>query len=197
MTIDPQTIAIYDEKTVEYATLTEGVPHDLVRFHEYLPSSARILDYGCGPGTSAAYLAKQGHIADAFDASEKMVAYAQKHPGVTAWQATFDQFNAQDIYDGIWASFSLLHAAREDIPTFLQNIRSAVKSGGVLYIAMKLGSGRHRDDLQRLYTYVSEAELQSWLSDTGFDWTDHTTGETPGLDGSKSAWIGVFASART
>ena len=197
MTIDPQTIAIYDEKTDEYATLTEGVPHDLVRFHEYLPSSARILDYGCGPGTSAAYLAKQGHIADAFDASEKMVAYAQQHPGVTAWQATFDQFNAQDIYDGIWASFSLLHAAREDIPTFLQNIRGAIKSGGVLYIAMKLGSGRHRDDLQRLYTYVSEAELQSWLSDTGFDWTDHTTGETPGLDGSMSAWIGVFARART
>jgi len=107
MTIDPQTIAIYDEKTDEYAALTEGVPHDLLRFHGYLPSGARILDYGCGPGTSAAYLAKQGHITDAFDASEKMVAYAQKHSGVTAWQATFDQFNAQDIYDGIWASFSL------------------------------------------------------------------------------------------
>lgn len=141
MTIDPQTIAIYDEKTDEYATLTEGVPHDLVQFHEYLPSGARILDYGCGPGTSAAYLAKQGHIADAFDASEKMVAYAQKHSGVTAWQATFDQFNAQDTYDGIWASFSLLHAAREDIPAFLQNIHTAIKNGGVLYIAMKLGSG--------------------------------------------------------
>ena len=76
MTIDPQTIAIYDEKTDEYATLTEGVPSDLLRFHGYLPSGARILDYGCGPGTSAAYLAKQGHIADAFDASEKMVAYS-------------------------------------------------------------------------------------------------------------------------
>ena len=32
MTIDPQTIAIYDEKTDEYATLTEGVPHDLCGF---------------------------------------------------------------------------------------------------------------------------------------------------------------------
>ena len=70
-----------------------------------------------------------------------MIAYAQNHSGVTAWQATFDQFKAQDIYDGIWASFSLLHAAREDIPTFLQNIHSAIKSGGVLYIAMKLGVG--------------------------------------------------------
>ncbi|MCH1387332.1 MAG: class I SAM-dependent methyltransferase [Rhodobacteraceae bacterium] len=197
MTIDPQTIAIYNEKTNEYAAMTEGVPHDLVRFHDYLPSGARILDYGCGPGTSAAYLTKQGHIADAFDASEKMVAYAQKHSGVTAWQATFDQFNAQNIYDGIWASFSLLHAAREDIPTFLQNIHAAIRSGGVFYIAMKLGSGRHRDDLQRLYTYVSEAELQSWLSDAGFDWIGHTTDETPGLDGSMSAWIGVFARART
>ena len=197
MTIDPKTIAIYDEKTNEYAAMTEGVPHDLLRFHDYLPSGGRILDYGCGPGTSAAYLAKQGHIADAFDASEKMVEYAQKHSGVTAWQATFDQFNAQDTYDGIWASFSLLHAAREDIPTFLQNIHTAIKSGGVLYIAMKLGSGRHRDDLQRLYTYVSEVELRTWLTDAGFDWIDHTTCETPGLDGSMSAWIGVFARART
>jgi SAM-dependent methyltransferase len=197
MTIDPQTIAIYDEKTDEYAALTERVPHDLVRFHGYLPSGARILDYGCGPGTSAAYLAKQGHIADAFDASAKMVAYSQKHSGVTAWQATFDQFNTLSMYDGIWASFSLLHAAREDIPTFLRNIHTAIKTNGVFYIAMKLGSGRHRDDLQRLYTYVSEAELQRWLSDAGFDWIDHTTGETPGLDGSMSAWIGVFARART
>jgi len=197
MTIDPQTIAIYDEKTDEYATLTEGVPSDLLRFHGYLPSGARILDYGCGPGTSAAYLAKQGHIADAFDASEKMVAYSQKHSGVTAWQATFDQFNTLSMYDGIWASFSLLHAAREDIPTFLRNIHTAIKTNGVFYIAMKLGIGRHRDDLQRLYTYVSEAELQSWLSDAGFDWIDHATGETPGLDGSMSAWIGVFARART
>lgn len=197
MTIDPKTIAIYDDKTNEYAAMTEGVPHDLVRFHDYLPNGGRILDYGCGPGTSAAYLAKQGHIADAFDASEKMVAYAQKHSGVTAWLATFDQFNEQDTYDGIWASFSLLHAAREDIPAFLQNIHTAIKNGGVLYIAMKLGSGRHRDDLQRLYTYVSEVELRTWLRDAGFDWIDHTTGETPGLDGSMSAWIGVFARART
>ena len=197
MTIDPKTIAIYDDKTNEYAAMTEGVPHDLVRFHGYLPNAGRILDYGCGPGTSAAYLAKEGHIADAFDASKKMVAYAQKHSGVTAWQATFDQFNAQDTYDGIWASFSLLHAAREDIPAFLQNIHTAIKNGGMLYIAMKLGSGRHRDDLQRLYTYVSEVELRTWLTDAGFDWIDHTTGETPGLDGSMSAWIGVFARART
>ena len=196
MTIDPKTIEIYDEKTNEYAAMTEGVPHDLVRFHEYLPGEGRILDYGCGPGTSAAYLAKQGHISDAFDASEKMVAYAQKLSGVTAWQATFDQFNATNTYDGIWASFSLLHAAREDIPTFLQNIHTAINSGGVLYISMKLGRGRHRDDLQRLYTYVSEAELRTWLTDAGFDWIDHTTGETPGLDGSMSAWIGVFARAR-
>jgi SAM-dependent methyltransferase len=197
MTIDPKTIAIYDEKTNEYAILTEGVPQDLVGFDGYLPRSARVLDYGCGPGTSAAYLAKQGHTADAFDASEKMVIYAQKHAGVTAWQATFDQFNAPNKYDGIWASFSLLHAAREDILRFLQHIHTAIKSDGVFYIAMKLGSGRHRDELQRLYTYVSEAELRSWLSDTGFDWIDHTTGETTGLDGSMSAWIGVFARART
>ena len=51
MTIDPQTIAIYDEKTDEYATLTEGVPHDLVRFHEYLPSGGAfwIMDVGREP----------------------------------------------------------------------------------------------------------------------------------------------------
>ena len=32
MTIDAKTIAIYDKKTTEYAAMTDGVPHDLVRF---------------------------------------------------------------------------------------------------------------------------------------------------------------------
>lgn len=196
MTIDQATIAIYDEKIDEYAALTEGVPHDLARFERALPRNARVLDYGCGPGTSAAYLAKQGHIADAFDASEKMVTHAQNQQGVTAWQATFDQFEAPETYDGIWASFSLLHASPEDIPRFLRRIRAALKNEGCFYIAMKLGSGRHRDDLQRLYTYVSETELRELLSAAGFDWIDHTLGEAPGLDGSISAWIGVFTRAR-
>ena len=69
MTIDPQTIAIYDEKTGEYATPTEGA-HDLVRFPRVLTKQCAHLNAD-GAGTSAAYLAKQGHIADAFDASEK------------------------------------------------------------------------------------------------------------------------------
>lgn len=48
MTIDPKTIAIYDDKTNEYAAMTEGVPHDLVRFHDYLPNGGVFWIMGAG-----------------------------------------------------------------------------------------------------------------------------------------------------
>lgn len=197
MTIDAKTIAIYDEKTTEYAAMTDGVPHDLVRFEQMLPRCANVLDYGCGPGTASIYFSNAGHSTDAFDASANMVAHAQKHAGIRAWQATFEQFDADTAYDGIWASFSLLHAAREDIPKLLRNIHTGLTANGHFYIAMKLGTGRHRDDLERLYTYVNQDELYAWLSAADFEWIDHTTGKTPGLDGSISQWIGVFARAQS
>ena len=194
---DALTIAVYDAKTEEYCALgpSTGTRKVEVRFAQSLPQGGTVLDYGCGPGHTAGYFALQGLITHAFDASEEMVKLASSYAGVTAWQAGFDAFSAPDRYDGIWASFSLLHAARSDMPWLLGEIHAALKMGGKFYLALKLGQGEARDTLGRLYTYYEEDELRDLLAETGFTWESSRTGEDVGLDGTMSKLISVFAYA--
>lgn len=193
---DDQTIKIYDDRAADYAerfaSENTGDPL-LTAFIDACPAGGRVLDLGCGPGASAALMAKSGLVVDALDASAEMVAMAAKHPGVTARQARFEEVGGEAIYDGIWANFSLLHAARSTLPHILAALHMALKPGGRLHVAMKLGEGEARDDIGRLYTYVTESELEGLLTTVGFTITDKRFGSGAGLDGGISHWIQVTA----
>lgn len=193
---DLETIRVYDQQAEEYAQMTDTHNSDDPRLRDLIdacPQRGRVLDLGCGPGASAAALAKAGMQVDATDASQEMVQMASQHPGVTAWQATFDELDAiaPDTYDGIWANFSLLHAPRSDMPRHLAALRKALKPGGVFFIGLKLGTGEKRDKIGRLYTYYTQDELDTLLTDAGFTVQNHRFGSGPGLDGSMSDWISV------
>jgi len=193
---DPETIRVYDSQAAEYAGLTdEATAEDpqLRAFIDALPAGGRVLDLGCGPGQAAALMAASGLQADATDASSEMVAMAAAHPGVTAWQATFDDIAGEDLYDGIWASFCLLHAPRADMPRHLAALKHALKPGGTFYIGLKTGDGEHRDSIGRLYTYYQPQELDHLLKTAGFTPQSHRTGRSQGLDGSMADWISVIA----
>ena len=195
---DAETIGVYDARAAEYAKMTDdhntGNPK-LTAFIAACPAGGRVLDLGCGPGASAAVMAQQGLVVEALDASAEMVALAAKHPGVTARQATFDQIAGQGIYDGIWASFSLLHAPRADFPRHLAACHLALKPNGAFVIGMKLGSDTARDRIGRQYTYYTSDALDQHLVDAGFTITDHEFGTGEGLDGSQSDYVSVTAHA--
>jgi SAM-dependent methyltransferase len=195
---DAETLRIYDEKAADYAAMNQDyLRRDprLAAFIAACPAGARVLDLGCGPGASAAVMAAAGLRADATDASAEMVALADAQPGVTAWQARFDEIageaKAAAIYDGIWANFSLLHAPRADFPDHLAAIKQRLKPGGIFYIALKLGKGEARDALGRHYTYYEEDELKDLLMTAGFTVKDCAHGESKGLDGTMARWISV------
>ena len=194
---DSTTIDIYNSKAEEYTQLSKDVDQDirLENFANTLPAKARVLDYGCGPGTSAAYFADRGMVTHAFDASQEMVKLASRHPKVTVWQAGFHEFNKIDTYDGVWASFSLLHAPRSDMNKLLLAIHKSLRTGGKFCLSVKLGKGEARDTLGRLYTYYEQNELETLLSAANFTWENHFNGSGKGLDGSTSRWISVFAHA--
>ncbi|WP_439521454.1 class I SAM-dependent DNA methyltransferase [Marivita sp.] len=194
---DRETIAVYDARAGDYAKLDPSdTPSDtLVTFIAALPDGARVLDLGCGPGTSARHMVRAGCVVDALDASAEMIGLASAIEGVTARQASFDDLSGMAIYDGVWANFSLLHASRTDMPRHLSSIHTALKPGGLFHIAIKEGAGEGRDSLNRLYTYYTEVELTDLLQQAGFTVGPYRRGRDKGLSGEDADWISVTAHA--
>ncbi|MFD0859137.1 methyltransferase domain-containing protein [Roseovarius aquimarinus] len=195
MSADAETLVVYAAKARDYAEMTADLSGDrhLAAFIAAMPESARVLDLGCGPGRAAGQMADRAMIVDAVDAVPEMVDMAAAHPGVTAWQADFDEIGGVDIYDGIWANFSLVHAPRADLPRHLAALKAALKAGGLLHVGMKTGTGETRDALGRLYTYVTEAELRALLAEAGFRPAQSWTGRDIGLDGTPADWVVIHS----
>lgn len=195
MSVDDETLRVYGTKARDYAEMTGDLKGDrhLATFIAAMPPGARVLDLGCGPGRAAGQMAAAGLIVDATDAVPQMVALAAAQPGVTAWQASFDDIGGDAIYDGIWANFCLLHAPRAALPGHLAALRRALKPGGLLHIGMKTGTGEARDPLGRLYTYYSETELRALLAAAGLTPKGSWTGRDTGLAGSIDDWVVIHA----
>lgn len=192
---DRETIAVYDARAAEYAEVTSGIAADprLIDFIARLPERGAVLDLGSGPGAAAAEMARAGHDALAWDASEGMVALAAAQPGVRAEQRLFGDLAtlAPASLHGVWANFSLLHAPRAEMPDHLAAIARALVPGGVFLVAVKLGEGDRRDRIGRLYSYYTEAELRGLVEAAGFSVDRIDRGRDPGLSGEISDWISL------
>ncbi|MEM9912738.1 MAG: class I SAM-dependent methyltransferase [Pseudomonadota bacterium] len=195
MTADSETLRVYGNEAERYLGMTEGLDQlpALTDFISRLPRGGHALDLGCGPGWAAVRMATEGLRVTAIDATQEMVDMVAKMPGVTAQLATFDDIDGTELYDGIWAHFSLLHTPREDLPRHLAALAQALKPGGWFHIGMKTGSGEKRDPLGRRYTYVTQEELNTLLRATGLTPVDAETGETEGLDGVMAPWVIILA----
>ncbi|MEM9436947.1 MAG: class I SAM-dependent methyltransferase [Pseudomonadota bacterium] len=190
---DKKTLAAYATRVEEYRSLVEAEPADsLVAFADALPKGARVLDFGCGPGHAARYLAERGFESHAWDASPEMIATAEA-PGVAARVAVFDDLTEVAAYDGIYASFSLLHAPRADFPRYMAAIATALKAAGVLHLGMKTGTGEKRDSLGRFYAYFTREELLAEMDTNGLSAVWEQPGEQAGLDGTMAPYILIRA----
>jgi len=197
LSVDRQTVDLYTEKAADYAARfhsDEPSPR-LEAFIDALPEGGHALDLGCGTGSAAARMRDRGLTVTAIDASPGMAALARERFGLDVTVGTFDDVTGSDIYDGIWASFSLLHADRADMPRHLAAIHRALKPGGRFVIGLKSGEGTRRDALGRRYTYYTEDELKDLLAAAGFTPEKTETGSGKGLDGTVAPWIVVTAHA--
>ena len=197
MSSDDETLAYYGRAADDYAERTAHLDKDpaLEAFVAVLPEGARVLDLGCGPGVMAARMAAEGLSVLATDAVPEMVEMAAAHPGVEARVARFDEIEGAAEFDGVWANFSLLHAPRGDLPEHLAAIHRALRSGGLFHIGMKTGEGEKRDELGRLYTFVTEAELRGLLESAGFAVLDAARGRDAGMSGMPEDWIVLLSRA--
>lgn len=194
---DQETIATYNATAEDYVKFVSRMTpdRDLRRFIDAIPNGGLVLDWGCGPGNSAAMMQAAGLVAEAIDASEKMVELAKSTHGLNVKQATFDDMDEKARYDGLWANFSLLHAPNSSMPKHLQAAHTALKKGGYFHIGMKLGTGEKRDKLARMYTYYEEVELKSLIENAGFTIATCRTDAMEGMAGNVEPFIIITAHA--
>ncbi|MGZ9809454.1 class I SAM-dependent DNA methyltransferase [Pseudoroseicyclus sp. H15] len=193
---DAGTIAYYDSHSADYAALRAAdLPSKhLAAFTERLPPGAAVLDLGCGSGASAAALIAQGFAVTGIDASAGLLAEARAAaPGATFRQASFAELDEVAAYDGIWANFSLLHAARNALPGHLAAVARALRPGGLLHLGMMTGEGDRRDGLGRHYSYYAPEELRALLAAAGFHELSATEGRGRSTAGDEIGWIVLLA----
>ena len=191
MSADPKTMACYARMSDAYAELitrTEA-DADLQAFMDALPQSdAPVLDWGCGPGNSAALMQAQGIQAEATDASPEMADLA-RGLGIEVTVAPYDALDPAPRYRGIWANFALLHLPRDEIPAMIALAARALLPGGVLHLGMKAGEGSARDALGRFFTFVTEDELDRWTASAGLDRLAVRHGAGNGLAGQVEPFV--------
>ena len=168
--MDTETIKYYDKSAESYLDkVCNTYPDsDLLSFINSIKSGGTVLDLGCGPGNSSAMMQSAGLNVQASDCSQKMVDIAKNKFNVDAIKAEFKELSEIDLYDGVWANFSLLHAPRSEMLSNLKKINRSLKKKGYLHIGLKIGKGEKRDTLGRQYTYYQPKELKSLLISAGF-----------------------------
>jgi len=168
MSVDPETLAVYDAKASEYDDIFfagQAGAH-LKRFMDMVTPGGAVFDLGCGPGNAAVLMQEAGFKMTCVDASAAMIDKA-KARGLDAQHAIFDEITGDAIYNGVWANFSLLHAPRAEYPRHFAALSQAMAPGAAFHIGMKAGTGEKRDGLGRLYTFVTVDEVCELMQSVG------------------------------
>jgi ubiquinone/menaquinone biosynthesis C-methylase UbiE len=171
----------YAQKRIGDPTAYEA---KLSRIRALLKTTDRVLEIGCGTGSTALRLAPDIAHITATDVSRGMINIAQAKFGPDApANVTFQQADAADLVEGrpfdAICAFSLLHLI-EDVPNVLGRIHEQLKPGGLFIsktVCLKDGSFMIRAlvpalaaiGIAPLVTILGADELRRFLCDAGFE----------------------------
>lgn len=149
------TLTYYNQNAQSFTATTISVDFTATqtRFTTHLPQGATILDFGCGSGRDTKYFLSQGFQVEAIDGSEELCKLASEYTGISVKQMLFQELDAVEQYDGIWACSSILHLPLEELKPVLEKMAKALKPQGIIYTSFKYGdfagerNGRYFTDM--------------------------------------------------
>lgn len=181
--MDDDTLRFYRRNAEAYAGWVKAPSTRLKGFLALLPAGGSILELGCGAGNHSAQMLAAGYSVRPTDGSPEMAGIASRRLDRPVDTLRFEELEAQDAYDGVWASACLLHVPREELTSILARVRRALKRQGIFYASFKLGAGEGRDSLGRYYNYPSPEWLEATYAAAGpWDWLKSDTSETRSFD---------------
>lgn len=173
-----KTLDYYDSHAEEYRddTVNVSMKYAYDRFLFYLPKTGKLLDFGCGSGRDTKYFLSKGFTVDPVDGSEEQAKIASAYLQQPVKVMRFDELDAENAYEGIWACASILHCPWQELRDVFGRMMKSLKKEGVIYSSFKLGDfegyrgERYYTDLnvERLFQLVSGYEncllLECWKS---------------------------------
>lgn len=188
--IDAATFDYYTERAPHYTmSFAQSHAHQLDPFLDRLPSEAEVLEIGCGGGQDSARIRERGFAIEATDGIPAMVKKANERFDLGAQVMRFDELDAQERYDAVWAHACLLHCPRAELPGVLNRIHRALKPGGWHFASYKLGDGEGRDLLGRLHNFPDADWLRARYLQAGFAIVHDHIYAGKGSDGTQRDWI--------
>ncbi len=160
-----KTIAYYNQNAASFIAGTVDVDFTKTQeeFLRFLPSGARLLDFGCGSGRDTKYFLEKGFRVEATDGSPEICRATQKFTGIPVRQLLFEELDEKEKYDGIWACASILHLPKDRLPEVFRRMRDALKMHGIIYTSFKYGLFEG-ERIGRYFTYLTEKSFEEVLA---------------------------------
>ena len=109
------------------------------RFLRLLDANTSILDFGCGSGRDTKYFLEKGYQVTATDGSAELCRLASEFTGIKVKEMLFQELDAMNQYDGIWACSSILHLPKKELLPVIWKMCEALKDNGIIYTSFKYG----------------------------------------------------------
>jgi SAM-dependent methyltransferase len=193
------------EQYVDYNADRSVIAPYLEALCERVPEGARILDLGCGPGWEAESLHDRGYEAIGLDLSSAFCAYARReHPADDHLVGDMNHLPfAEDSFGGVWACASMLHIAREHLPTVLSEVARVLAPGGAFVASVQVGDTQRfvprksAPGHELFYAYLTPEEWRATVERAGFAIDDLVAEvfdeDQPHLNEGSRGWATVIA----
>lgn len=190
---DPPTLQFYSEEAPTYtASGRGGASRHLPAFLDHLRPGSHVLELGCGGGVDAEAMIGRGFVVDPTDGTPEIAQKAQERLGRPVRVMLFEEMDASEAYDAVWAHASLLHVPRAGLPGVLKQVFRALRPGGFHFANFKAGGSEGRDRVGRYFNYLSISELLE-VYGASAAWEVLTADEYVGggYEGGQGPWVAL------
>lgn len=185
-------IQYYNENAQTFfdGTIELDMHNQYSRFTKFLPTSASILDAGCGSGRDTFNFGEMGYAVEAFDASPELAKLASEYTGQEVNVCTFQTYQSNRQYDGIWCCASLLHVPEAELRNAIVNMRDHLVPYGHMYLSFREGEAETKEN-GRTFTNMTLDRLKEHIYFTGLEIVDAWTSDDVRPDRTHT-WLNVI-----
>ncbi|MFB6175258.1 MAG: class I SAM-dependent methyltransferase [Candidatus Nanohalobium sp.] len=162
----------------------EEMPQNYIDFLDNFAekvNNGKVLDAGCGHGRDTEYLTERGLDVVCVDLAEGMIEHAKNNK-----KGNYKIMDVRDLefedkeFAGVWCNTVMHFFPPEEMPEILDELKRALKDGGVLYVSFKIGEGtfiRERYGSKVKQYLISEKKAKKMLKDRGLEIKEVNTAE--------------------